>query len=293
MTKPQTLVGGIEAGGTHYKCAVGTPAGEILESASFATVGPEETLAQAIAFFRRQGAGIRALGVAHFGPADIDRRSPDVGRIGPTPKPGWSGVDVIGRYQAALSLPIAFETDVNAAAIGEGALGAAAGLRNYAYVTVGTGIGGGVVVNGQLLHEARHPEIGHMRVGRAAHDPYPGCCPFHGDCLEGLASGPALKGRWRVAGEALPPEHPAWPLQAHYLAIMCMNLTLSYVPDRIILGGGVMQQPGMVARIQACYRELMNGYMTPPGPLERFICASPLQGQAALCGALILAAQVL
>lgn len=290
------LVGGFEAGGTHYKCVLGTAQGEILHSASFATAGPEATIAQALAFFAAHKGRLQALGIAHFGPIDIDRRSPGYGRILATPKPGWAGVDVLGRYRAALAVPVAFQSDVNAAAIGEGALGAAQGLRNFVYVTIGTGIGAGVVVDGRLLHEERHPEIGHMRIGRdAAADPYPGCCPFHGDCLEGLASGPALQGRWQVPAEALAAEHPAWGLQAHYLATMCMNLALSYAPQRIVLGGGVMQQPLMAGRIRARYLELMQGYMAPftADALEQFICASPMQGQAATRGALILAGQAL
>lgn len=287
------LVGGIEAGGTHYKCVLGTPAGDIVDSLSFATAEPETTVARAIEYFAAARGRLRALAIGHFGPVDIDRRSPGYGRILATPKPGWSGFDVLGRYRAALQIPMVFQSDVNVAAIGEGALGAAQGLRHYVYVTIGTGIGGGTVVEGRLLNEARHSEIGHMHVGRAAGDAYAGGCPFHGDCLEGLAAGPALHARWHEAGENLPSDHPAWALQAHYLALMCMNLSLSSVPQRIILGGGVMQQPGLLARIRSRYLDCMNGYMLPPGPIDDFICASPLQGQAATRGSLILAGRLL
>lgn len=287
------LVGAIEAGGTHYKCALGTPDGRILQSVSFATTDPEATVGQAIDFFSAHGGGLGALCVAHFGPVDIDPRSSSHGHVLATPKPGWAGLDVLGRYRAALGTPTVVQSDVNAAAVGEGALGAAQGLRDFVYVTIGTGIGGGVMIDGRLLTDGRHPELGHMRVGRLAHDPFAGCCPFHADCLEGLAAGPALRARWHCAGEHLPPDHAAWEMQAHYLARMCMNLALCYAPQRIILGGGAMQPQGLVERIRARFAEYMNGYMCPAGPLEEFICASPMNGEAAIRGALILAGRAL
>lgn len=287
------LVGGIEAGGTHYKCVLGTPDGEIVDHVHFDTGMPEATLARAISFFSAHKERLQALCVAHFGPVDIDRQSARYGHVLATPKPGWAGFDVLGRYRAALGVPTVFQSDVNVAAIGEGALGAARGLRNHIYVTIGTGIGGGVVIEGRLLGDGWHPEVGHMHVGRLAHDPYGGCCPFHGDCLEGLASGPALRGRWQQVGEALPPDHPAWELQAHYLARLCMNLTLCYAPERIVFGGGVMQAPGLLDRIRVRLAETMNGYMAPAAPLEDFVCASFMTGEAATRGALILAGQAI
>ena len=207
LGRPGTaLVGGLEAGGTHIRCVVGTVDGEILDSTAFNTAGPDETIARALGFFSGLRDRIRALGIAHFGPVDIAPDSPRFGHVLTTPKQGWADHDVVSDYRRGLAVPIAFQSDVNAAAIGEGTLGAAQGLRHYVYVTVGTGIGAGVVVNGQLLHDARHPEVGHMLVGRdVERDTYPGCCPFHGDCLEGLASGTALQGRWGVPGEQLPP----------------------------------------------------------------------------------------
>lgn len=294
MTRDREFfVGAIEAGGTHYKCVVGTREGDIVDSLSFATSAPSLTIEKAIAFFARHGERLGAICVAHFGPVDIDRRSPRYGHVLATPKPGWAGLDVLGMYRSALGKPMVFQSDVNAAAIGEGELGAARGLRDYVYVTIGTGIGGGVVIDGRLLTDGRHPEVGHMRVGRVAHDAYPGCCPFHGDCLEGLASGPALRARWNLPGEALPPEHPAWDLQAHYLAQLCLNLTLCFAPQRIILGGGAMQPHGLLARIRERFKDYMNGYMTPAIALEDFICASPMNGEAATRGALILAGRLL
>lgn len=294
MAKHEILVGGIEAGGTHYRCVLGTAGGDMLKAVSFPTGAPDDTLAKAVDFFARQPVRIAALGVAHFGPVDIDLRSARFGHVLMTPKPGWSDFDVLAPLRP-LGVPMAFQSDVNAAAVGEGALGAAQGLQNYVYVTVGTGIGGGVMVNGQLLHHARHPEIGHMRVGRdAAADAFGGCCPFHGDCLEGLASGPALQGRWGVPGEQLPPDHVAWALQAHYLASLCMNLNACYSLDRIIFGGGVMQQPRLLAMIRQHYLRLMNGYMQASvTTVEDFIVASPMQGDAATRGALILAGKAL
>lgn len=289
-------VGGIEAGGTHYKCVVGNVQGDILASTTFATTSPQETAAQALAFFDRHALRIQALAIGHFGPVDVDPGSRYHGHVLSTPKAGWSGDDVLARYQSVLSMPIVFQSDGNVAAVGEHTLGAAKGLDNFVYVTVGTGIGGGVMINGRLLHDARHPEIGHMLVRRHhMGDDYQGCCPFHGDCLEGLASGPALRGRWGISGEQLPPDHPAWTLQAHYLAAMCVNLTTCYAPQRIILGGGAMQQPVLPALIREQYTRLMNGYMQHGADtsMDDFIVVSPMQGHAATRGALILAAKAL
>lgn len=292
----EILVGGIEAGGTHCKCVIGTPQGDIIDSASFGTGKPEDTIAQVAGFFQQSSHRIAALGIAHFGPVDIDRRSPRFGHILKAPKQGWSDIDIVGRYRSMLQVPVAFQSDVNAAAIGEAALGAGRGLDNFVYVTVGTGIGGGVMINGRLLHDARHPEIGHMLIGRDHQaDPYGGCCPFHGDCLEGLASGSALKGRWGVAGEQLAPDHQAWALQAHYLATLCVNLVNCYVPEKIIFGGGVMQQPFLPAMILERYLALMQGYMQHISAAAGadFIVASPLQGHAATRGSLLMAAEAL
>lgn len=292
----EIVVGGIEAGGTHCKCVIGTASGDILSSASFNTTTPDETIAQASNFFTGFHTRIAALGIAHFGPVDIDRQSPTFGHILKSPKRGWSDLDVVARYRRVLQVPVAFQSDVNAAAIGEATLGAGQGLSNFVYVTVGTGIGGGVMINGRLLHDTRHPEIGHMLVGRDHRiDPYEGCCPFHQDCLEGLASGPALKARWGVPGEHLAPDHPAWALQAHYLAKLCVNLANCYVPEKIIFGGGVMQQPFLPAMILARYLDLMQGYMqhVTAESVDDFIVASPLQGNGATRGALILAGQAL
>lgn len=290
------LVGGIEAGGTHCKCVIGTADGDIIANASFRTTAPDETIAQVLNFFTESPHRIEALGIAHFGPVDIDQRSPSFGRILKAPKLGWSDLDIVGRYRGVLQVPVAFQSDVNAAAVGEAALGAGRGLSNFVYVTVGTGIGGGVMINGRLLHDARHPEIGHMLVGRDHRvDPYGGCCPFHQDCLEGLASGPALKGRWGIAGENMDPDHPAWALQAQYLATLCVNLANFYVPEKIIFGGGVMQQPFLPAMILERYLSLMQGYMQhiTADAGEDFIVASPLQGNGATRGALLLAGQAL
>lgn len=297
LGRPGTpLVGGIEAGGTHIKCVVGTVQGEILDSTTFKTAGPDETIERALGYFTGLCDGIQALGIAHFGPVGIAQDSPRFGHVLTTPKRGWADRDVVSDYRRGLAVPIAFQSDVNASAIGEGALGAAQGLRHYVYVTVGTGIGAGVVVNGQLLHDARHTEVGHMLVGRDfKRDTYLGCCPFHGDCLEGLASGTALQARWGVPGEELSADHPGWSLQAHYLAVMCMNLTNCYAPERIILGGGAMQQLMLIPMIRQRFAELMGGYMGGGAvdSLDEYIVASPMQGNSGTCGALILAGQVL
>ena len=210
-----TLVGGIEAGGTKFVCAVGSGPDEVRDEIRFPTTSPDETIDRAIAFFRdrqqRCGA-LAAVGIASFGPVDPNPTSPRFGTITTTPKPGWRDTDFAGRVRRAMGIPVGFDTDVNAAALGEARWGAAQGLDSFISLTVGTGIGGGGLVGGVLMHGLIHPEMGHIRIphDRAA-DPYPGCCPFHGDCLEGLASGPALEARWGQPADALPADHPARP----------------------------------------------------------------------------------
>ena len=229
-----TLWGGLEAGGTKTVCAVGTGPEDLREEVRFPTTTPEETIGRAIAFFRRWQAqeSLLAVGIASFGPADVDPGSPTFGYVTKTTKPGWSDTDFARRLGRELGVPVGFDTDVNGAALGEWRWGAAQGLDTFVYLTVGTGIGGGGLVNGKPIHGLVHSEMGHVRIPHDwMADPYPGACPFHGDCLEGLACGPALEGRWGRPAGTLPPEHPAWTLEAEYLALGLVNYICTLSPS--------------------------------------------------------------
>ena len=287
-----TLYGGIEAGGTKFVCVVGTGPDDIRARTRFPTTTPEETLSQAVDFFRPFAAELAGIGVGSFGPVDLNPRSSTYGYITTTPKPGWQNTNVKGYLEEALRVPVAFETDVNAAAWGEHRWGAAQDVDTFVYITVGTGIGGGAMVNGQLVHGLLHPEMGHMRIphDREA-DPFDGICPFHGDCLEGLASGPAVAARWGQRGETLPPDHPAWDLEARYLGLAVANLVCTLSPQRIILGGGVMHQRHLFPRIRQVVQDALAGYVNSPAlkeAIEDYIVPPGLGDHAGVLGALAL-----
>ena len=290
-----TLYGGIEAGGTKFVCAVGTGPDDIRDEIRFPTGTPEATLARAAEFFRMHAARtpLAAVGVASFGPIDPNPTSPRYGQVLATVKSGWSHTDVVARLQDALHVPIGFDTDVNGAALAEYRWGAGRGCDTFVYITVGTGVGGGAVINGALHHGLTHPEMGHMRIthDRAA-DPYPGNCTFHGDCWEGLACGPAMQARWGVSARDLPPDHPAWTLEAHYLAQGVMNIVMLLAPDRIAMGGGVMEQAHLYPRVRRELIDLLGGYIQAPAILddvENFIVPPQLGNQAGVLGAIALA----
>lgn len=284
--------GAIEAGGTKFVCGVGSGPDD-LKTVVIPTTSPEETLARCLGFFAQEGHGIAALGIGSFGPVDLHPGSPNWGYITSTPKAGWQNTDLAGAFSRALQVPIGFDTDVNAAALAEARWGAAKDLRSCVYLTVGTGIGGGVVADGRLLHGMVHPEMGHIRIPHDwSLDPFPGTCPFHGDCLEGLASGPAIQARWGQAAETLPPHHPAWKLEARYLALAVANFVFTLSPQRVILGGGVMHQPLLFPLIQAELRSILNGYIQAPQVLEdmeRYVVPPGLAGRSGILGALALA----
>jgi fructokinase len=251
--------GGVEAGGTKWVCAIGTGPDDLRELTTFATTTPQETLDKAAAFFAEHE-DLAAVGVGSFGPVDLNR-----GRITTTPKEGWAETDVVSALRESIGVPVAFDTDVNAAAVGEGRWGAAVGLDTFCYITVGTGIGGGVVANGRLVHGLVHPEIGHMRIPHdTKRDPFAGVCPFHGDCFEGLASGTAIRQRWGSPGEALADQHEAWGLEADYLALGVVNTACTVSPQCVILGGGVMKQSGLLPLVRERVRELLAGYVFAP-----------------------------
>jgi fructokinase len=296
MTSPRPLFGAIEAGGTKFVCLVGSGPDDIRAETRFPTTTPEATLRNALEFLRaeqtRQGP-LAAVGIASFGPVDLQPRSPTYGFITSTPKPGWANVDIAGAAHAVLELPVGFDTDVNAAGLAEWRWGAAQGLDSVLYLTVGTGIGGGGLADGRLLHGLVHPEMGHIRIPHDLDaDPFPGACPFHGDCLEGLASGPAMKARWQQAAEDLPDDHPAWPLEARYLALAVVNVVCTLSPQRIVMGGGVMSHPRLLGLIRTQVVKLLNNYVRAPEVIERiddYIVAPALGGRAGVLGGLALA----
>ena len=250
-----------------------------------------------MAFFREHPTRVAAVGIASFGPVDLDPRSPTFGFITTTPKPHWAHIDVARPFRDALGVPVAFDTDVNGAALAEHRWGAASGIDPFVYVTVGTGIGGGGVVNGRRLHGLVHPEMGHLRLPHdRATDPFPGSCPFHGDCLDGLASGRAIRERWGAPAETLPPDHPAWPLEAEYLALGLVAIVAVLSPKRIVLGGGVMQQPTLLPRVRGRVVALLSGYVRATEILheiEHYIVPPALGARAGVIGALALADETL
>lgn len=276
--------GGIECGGSKWECAIGGSGPDLTAAETIPTTTPEETIERAIAFFEREGP-VDAIGIGSFGPLDRRPGSPTWGYVTTTPKPGWAQTDIAGPIGRALSVPVAFDTDVNAAALGEHRWGAAQGLDTFCYITVGTGIGGGGMVGGKLLHGLLHPEFGHLRVPHdLTLDPFPGSCPYHGDCWEGLASGTALRARWGMPATQLDGE-VAWQLQARYLALGLVAVIAVLSPERIVIGGGVMQRPGLLADVQRELAALVNGYLGAAAS----IAPPALGGRAGVLGAIALA----
>jgi fructokinase len=292
---PAGPIAAIEAGGTKVLCALANLDGQVLAQTRIPTHTPDETFAAIQTFYdqRRETFGpIAAGGVASFGPLDLDRESEGYGHLTTTPKPGWSGVDMRGRIAAILAAPTSIDTDVSCAGVAEGLYGAGRGLGRFCYVTVGTGIGVGVIEQGRALGGVGHPEAGHLRVARALGDDFKGICPYHNDCLEGLACGPAIAARWGRDGETLPDTHPAWAVEAHYLAVLCANLTYTLRPERIILGGGVMARPGFHAFVRTAFVDLCGYYALDRCSADpnSFICAPMAEDPSpGLLGALELA----
>ena len=293
-----SILGSIEAGGTKFVCAVGNADG-VMSDVRIPTTTPGETLQGVVGFFKDwSGQPIEAVGIATFGPAGVNRDRDDFGYITTTPKPGWQNTDLAGEIKRALGVPIGFDTDVNGAALAELRWGAAKNRENCLYITVGTGIGGGFALGDQCLHGMIHPEMGHIRVPRSPEDrvAYAGHCPFHGDCLEGLACGPALADRWGQPAEALPSSHPAWDLLGGHLGFAVTNFLLTLSPEKIVLGGGVMHQSGLLERIRENVRTALNGYIQSPEvaeKIENYIVSPGLGEKSGIFGGFALAESVL
>lgn len=291
------MYGGVEIGGTKLVAVLGTGPDAIVDMVRIEVKGPGETLAAAVEFFRAAIAGrirLEALGVGSFGPVELRRGHAGFGRITATPKPGWGGTDVVGPFAAALGVPVGFDTDVNAAALGEGRWGSARGLRSFVYLTIGTGIGGGAVVDGRLLRGLGHPEMGHVAVPRRVGDDYAGICPFHGDCFEGMASGPALAARFGRRAEDLPEadQSAAAELVAHYLAAGVRTLVYTVAPERVVVGGGVASLPGLIPAARAALVAALAGYPGLPEHADAsFLVLAGLGQMAGPAGALVLAQQ--
>jgi fructokinase len=289
--------GGIEAGGTKIVCSIANDPFDILAIERFPTSTPEETIRKIILFFtenqKLHNIKLVSLGIGSFGPLDLNQNSITYGSITTTPKKGWRNTKLIQPIQQALGVPVSFDTDVNAAAIGEGKWGAARGLDNFIYITIGTGIGGGVIINGKPVHGLIHPEMGHIRlIQDKSIDPYKGKCPYHNNCFEALASGPAIEERWNKKANELEPNHPGWVLEADYIAQALSNFICCFSPQKLILGGGVMQQNHLFPLIRSKTLEYLNNYVQSEAILaniEHYIVPPGLGNQSGILGAIALA----
>ena len=284
------IYGAIEAGGTKFVCAVSDEQGEIKEKVSIPTTTPEETLEQVFTYFDQFD--LSAIGIGSFGPIDVNPASPTYGYVTTTPKMAWINYDFLGTVKKRYAIPVGWTTDVNAAALGELKKGAAQGLSSCVYLTVGTGIGGGAVVSGELLSGYGHPEMGHILVRLHPDETFGGVCPYHGNCLEGIAAGPAIEQRHGKKGHELADDSVVWEMEAYYLAQALMSYTLVLSPERIILGGGVMKQAQLFPLIRQEFEKLMGGYAQLPA-LDEYIVPPVLGDNAGITGCLLLAAEQL
>ncbi len=283
------LYGALEAGGTKMVLAIGTEDGKILEQKSIPTISPEETLPQIIDYFK--GKEIAALGIACFGPIDLNKNSETYGYITTTPKRKWADCNIVGALKDALHIPIGFDTDVNGSLLGEVTYGSAKGLTDAVYITIGTGVGMGVMTNGRLLHGMLHPAAGHMRMIVRPDDSFRGLCPFHGQCLEGMAAGPAIEARWGKKAVELKDDERVWDLEAYYIAQSLMTLILTLSPQRIILGGGVMHQTQLFPLVRQKTTEMLNGYLSTKElkDMDSYIVPASLNDNQGILGCIKLA----
>jgi fructokinase len=291
MNREKLLYGGIEAGGTKFVCVVGTDPETLEEVVRFPTTSPEETLGRTLDFFKDWKDRIAGIGIGSFGPLDIRPESETYGCIEKTPKPGWTGTDILSTIRE-LGVPTAIHMDVAASAIGEYTWGAGQDLRNLLYITVGTGIGATALLDGKPLSGLAASEMGHLFLPAAEADDFKGSCPFHGRCLEGIASGPAIAERWGRPGKDLGENHPAWELEAEYLAAGIVNYILVLSPERIIAGGGVMQQGGLFPLIRRKIQNKLNGYVDRIEITERideYLVEPGLGSRSGILGCLVMA----
>lgn len=287
------LCGGIEAGGTRFVCAIGRSPTDLRDVITFPTTTPDETINKAINFFRSNGDRIESLGIGSFGPLSLDPTRADYGYITSTPKPRWQNTDILGVFKKALQIPVILDTDVNSAMLSEHRWGNAQGLEHCVYITVGTGIGGGIIANGRLMNGLTHPEIGHMRVPiDKSIDTYEGSCPYHGDCLEGLASGVAIQQRMSLKSAGSLNDEMIWELESDYIAYGLATLTYVLSPQRIIVGGGVMNRTGLLEKIRDKTTALLNNYAISDEistNTESYIVAPGLADKSGVLGALLMA----
>lgn len=280
------LFGALEAGGTKMVCAIGNENGEILERISIPTETPDITMPRMAEFFK--GKGIAALGIACFGPIDLNRSSETYGYITTTPKLPWKNYDICGYFKKELNIPVGFDTDVNGSMLGEATWGCAKGLDTAIYITVGTGIGVGVLAGGNLLHGMLHPEAGHILMPVRSDDTYAGKCPYHGTCLEGMAAGPAIEARWGAPAKELADRPEVWDLEAYYLAHALTSYIMILSPQKIIMGGGVMHQTQLMDKVRAYVKEMINGYLVTKEleDLDNYIVLPSLDDNQGIMGAL-------
>jgi fructokinase len=288
----EKVYGGVETGGTWCVCALGHGPGQLHGREQFRTTSPEETLDRIVAFFGQRPLP-EAIGIGSFGPVDVDPSSPTWGYVTTTPKRGWQRTAVAPVLRDQLHVPVAFDTDVNAAAIAEHRWGAGKGRRSVCYLTVGTGVGAGLVIDGKPVHGLVHPEVGHLRIPHdPRRDPFTGACPVHGDCWEGLASGTAMAKRWGKSPAELSDEHAAWPLEAEYLALGILSIVCVASPHRVIVGGGVMERPQLLPMVRRRLRELVAGYLDTPwlaADIDDYLVSPALGDDAGVLGAIALA----
>lgn len=282
-------LGALEAGGTKMVCAIGNENGEIMERISIPTETPEVTVAQMTAFFKDKG--IKALGIGCFGPIDLNRSSASYGCITTTPKLKWAGYNIVKAFREALLVPVGFDTDVNGSALGEATWGITKGLDTSVYVTIGTGVGAGIIANGRLLHGMLHPEGGHVLLARHPADGFKGKCPFHENCLEGLAAGPAIEARWGKKGMELSDRKEVWELEAFYIGQAMVDYIMLLSPQRIILGGGVMHQEHMMPLVRAEVKRQLNGYVKTKEleDMDSYLVLPSLNDNQGIMGAIKLA----
>jgi fructokinase len=283
------LFGALESGGTKMVCAIGDENGKILDRTTIPTTTPQETMPLILEYFK--GKEIVAIGIACFGPIDLNRSSATYGYITSTPKTAWKNFNIVGAVKEELGIPVGFDTDVNGSLLGEATWGCARGISDAIYLTIGTGIGGGVMAGGKLLHGMLHPELGHIRLAKEEKDPGKSVCPFHDNCLEGLASGPSIEKRWGKRAVDLADNPEVWELEADYIGTALVNYCMTLSPKKIILGGGVMHQEQLFSLIRKRFKEQMSGYIITPEleNLEQYIVPASLNDDQGIMGAIKLA----